>query len=160
MPKYDFFFILSGNQTEADNASSLDQVKKLLANEGVVEPIFDNLGKQKLAYTIGQDRFGYLINSSFAMEPSKLAQLRVKLKQQPEVIRYLISSLKPGQTPAKYTVKSTITPLEGSADRFYGKKEGHQAAPVARKEEVKAAPLSEAELEKKLEEILKENPNI
>ena len=159
MHNYDFFFILSGNQTEADNASSLDQVKKLLANEGVVEPIFDNLGKQKLAYTIGQDRFGYLINSSFEMEPSKVADLRVKLKQQPEVIRYLISTLEPGKMPAKYTVKSAITPLEGSVVRFYSKKESHQAAPLV-KEETKAVPLSQAELDKKLEEILKENPNI
>ena len=159
MKKYDFFFILSGNQTETEAAASLENIKQLLRSEGAAEPAFDNLGKHKLAFGIGQDRFGYLINSTVEMPAAGVASLKDKLRQEPKVIRYSLATLKAGQTPGKYTIKSVLTVTERAGERFAARKEKRYQTPTS-PAELKPVVLSSEELDKKLDQILTENPTV
>ena len=157
MSKYDFFFIISGNQTEEECKQALERVKQELESQGAADVAFDPMGKQKLAYTIGQNKFGYLINSTFELEPSKVTKLGDLLKQQPEVIRFQLIRLKAGQKPGKYTIKMART-LATSEARPMVRREKAVVVPI--KEEAPKPDLTPEELDKKLEEILKEGPII
>lgn len=173
MQNYNFLFFLSGNLSEAEIPSSLDNVKSVLENQGAQEIIFENAGRQKLAYPIGNFHYGYLINSFFKIETAKVSAVKEKLGLEPEVIRYVINRQDEAKNLSLAGLSAAASAREAKA---YARREAAKQTPVAKtpsfsnetqapleekvgeiKEEKKKAKIDLADINKKIDEILQQD---
>jgi len=63
---------LSGNLAESEVPAVLENVKNVLVGAGAEKIAFENRGKQRLAYPLGELYFGYLINTNLSLSPETL----------------------------------------------------------------------------------------
>jgi len=128
---YELIYIASPNLMENDLTSLLEKVRNFIyGSEGHVKnEKIDQ--KRKLAYPIKKNIFGYYITCDLEISAEKIDDLQKNIESLPEIIRYLIIN--------KKDISKDITPLK------------HVPGKPTKKEKVKIE-----ELDKKLEELLKE----
>ena len=142
MKPYELTYLISSEVSEEEATAiqnkiiSLIQEKEGFSAEG--KPTF----KKRLAYSVQGQPQAYLAVLNFQMVPEKLAGLEKELKEEKRILRYLIL-VKP---PVKKE-KAVRRPRKTVAD-----KEG-ELRPILSEEEKK---VELKEIEKKLDEILKE----
>ncbi len=153
MEKYELLYIVPAKYTDAEISSLMEKVKGMVATAGGNVTEMHNLGKRKLAYSIGQTRNGNYILKYFEAEPSALAKLNDTLRLSTDLVRHLIV------LRDKYLVKIPSLVEEVGRSEDDERPRVMASAPVAPK--VQAAvipqdPMSMEELDKKLDEILTE----
>lgn len=91
MTNYDLLFLIPGSFSENEVPGLLEDVKGLLAEAGAEKIQMETMGRQKLAYPIKTNHFGYLINSCFALLPEKTQVLKEKLGLEPTMLRFTLT---------------------------------------------------------------------
>lgn len=138
MKKYDCLFLLPGTFSDSEVPGLVENIKGLLAEFGAEGPQFENLGRQKLAYSIKGGHFAHMVTSSFSMFPDKVAALKNKMILEPFVWRFLLSDFQAKETPKRRLIQSSAAP-----------------SPSTTKEPGKGVDLKE--IDKKIEEILQQD---
>ena len=93
MPQYELMYIVSSNVSDDQIPTVTDGVLKFITDLGGTVLKEEKLGKKKLAYPIAKTRNGFYDVVNFEMEPSKLAELDLKVRTAEGVIRHLIINL-------------------------------------------------------------------
>jgi len=134
MKLYELTYLISPELPEEELKSLQERINSLIQKEkgvlsGVKIPI-----KKKLAYPIKKQREAFLTDLSFYLEPDKLGSLEKELKSEKKILRYLILA-----RPKSKIVKVRKRPTK-----------------VIPKIPAKEKKVELKEIEKKLEEILRE----
>ncbi len=147
--KYEISFVL-----KTENISVISQS---LTNGGFVILTENPLEKVQLAYPIKKENYAYFGYCHFEGEPAAVKNLRVDLKLNPEVLRYLIVTPPFIKKPAWRRAEPTESPKETKpnlpADR-QSLPADRQALPTGRQVMPAEPILTNEALEKKIEEIL------
>lgn len=143
MPKYELMYILSSAVSDNDVPAVVAEVDKYLSSQGGTLLTQEMLGKKKLAYPIKKTRNGFYVVQTFNMESRKLQDLDDKLRSIEAIIRYLVINVDEQERRA---AKDQKVREHMQANRK------PQAAPAA--EGAPAAPISDTELEQKIEKAL------
>ncbi len=93
MSRYELMFIISPKVKEADMRPAADQIQKMVTTGGskIVEEL--DWGKKKLAYPIKNYRHGFYYVLSIDADPAAIKKLDENLKQNDDVLRYLLIKL-------------------------------------------------------------------
>lgn len=145
MKNYQFFFILSGNLSEPEVPGMIENVKKMVQAVGAANLVLENKGKQRLAYPIGLNHFGYLVNAAFTLEPEKVNALQNQLKLDLDVVRFMI-------TEAKSTAAAMATRVIARVPHLPASENAPVASAVA-----PAKPVDLVDLDKRIDAILQED---
>lgn len=167
---YELLYAIPGRVSEAEIPGVVKRIDDLLASLGASIEKKEELGSQKLAYKIKQEKYGFYVCIVFELNKSKLKELHDKLELDTEVLRFLIVT----------TQKKTAEDLARQAkiqEKIQSRKKeevkkvlAHQVAKETEEKPAAApAPIIEAEvkekvsmedLDKKLDEILDQNINL
>ncbi len=151
MKSYELTYLISGEIPEEEAKTIQNKIASLIQKEEGVLGRVSTLLRKKLAYPIKKPAVhthtaiptpqtqAYLVVLDFQLNPENLANLEKELKQDSQILRYLILSKKTAEVVSKK--------IEITKPRRYIKKP--KEATLEKKVELK-------EIEKKLEEILKE----
>ena len=131
---YELAYLISPELPEEELKSLQEKINSLIQKgAGVLNEIKLPI-KKKLAYPIKKQREAFLINFNFYLEPEKLGSLEKELKSEKKILRYLILA----------RPKSKIAKVR------------KRPAKVIPKIPAKEKKVELKEIEKKLEEILRE----
>ncbi len=88
MRKYELTAVFPGTIPDTELGAAVDRVKKIITDSGIasVEPV--ELGKHKLSYPIGENKFGHLVSFVFETEPAVAAAFQKKLNLSKDVVRF------------------------------------------------------------------------
>jgi ribosomal protein S6 len=150
MQNYELLYIVSNQYTDDEAQKIKIKIDGLLKSHGAILGVEENLGKKKLAYSIGQVVHGYYFLAEFELEDgAKLKEINDYLRLDKEILR------------AQIIVKKKLTPEEIEKIK---KHEAHKAkAAAVLASGTTAKPTSKPaekkvnikNLDEKLEEILK-----
>ncbi len=152
MDHYELLYLISANYTAEELQPIIDRVTHLIKTAGGEITKDDNLGKLKLAYPIKHNFHGYYILNEFNLRPLNLKKLEESLKLDSDILRHLV---------AKKKIK---TAQELEEERLAQERQLRAREEELAKEEpkptetptpAKGKKLSLEELDKKLDEILK-----
>ena len=151
--RYILHFILKPEFNAADELHDYRQTinKKIEALEGQIEASLCQEQTRRLAYEVGKQQQGYLCESAFLIGPEKIKELSDNLKGEPRIVRYMIETKKPMskkmrlRTTRFRSIQSGIKPSEQAIEDT-GK---------AGREQEKRSKISIDEIDKKLDEIIK-----
>lgn len=138
MKSYELTYLISANLTEEKAKQLQDKVTSLIQKERGILDEKNVILRKKLAYPIKKQTQAFLAILTFQIEPGKLANLEKKIKSENQILRYLIL-IKP---PIK-----EILVRRKKVPEIVPKK---PFVPLSKKK------VELKEIEKKLEEILKE----
>lgn len=93
LSNYEITFILRSDIQEMDVEKIVTKIQNGIASRGGQILTADNWGKQRLAYPIGKNEFGYYTTLVFTLPKTAVAEFELETKLTPEVIRHLILSL-------------------------------------------------------------------
>lgn len=137
MKSYELTFLISADLAEEEAKQFQDKVTSLIQAEGGILTTRNTILRKKLAYPIKKQTQAFLAILTFQIEPIKLINLEKKLKLENQILRYLILIKPPvKEMPVRRKKVPEIVPKK-------------PLPPSEKKVELK-------EIEKKLEEILKE----
>ena len=137
---YELSFWLKPQLEEEEVSQKVSQIQRIIQEEGGYN-VEASLPKLKLlAYPIKKETSGYFIYIQFEISPEKLLAVEQKLKQEQDILRYLIVKREKRKT-------SLFSPVRK-------KKERKTISTRTEPEKITAVDLQE--LDKKLDEILKE----
>ncbi len=137
---YELSFWLKPQLEEEEVSQKISQIQRIIQEEGGYN-VEASLPKLKLlAYPIKKETSGYFIYIQFEISPEKLLAVEQKLKQEQDILRYLIVKREKRKT-------SLFSPVRK-------KKERKTISTRTEPEKITAVDLQE--LDKKLDEILKE----
>jgi len=134
MKLYELTYLISPELSESELKSLNEKINSLIQKEKGVLNEAKMPMKKKLAYPIKKQREAFLINLSFYFQAEKLGSLEKELKSEKKILRYLILA----------RPKSKIAKVR------------KRPAKVIPKIPAKEKKVELKEIEKKLEEILKE----
>jgi small subunit ribosomal protein S6 len=138
MKNYELTYLIKSDLTEEEVKEFQEKIISLIQEKGGVLGKINSPLKKKLAYPIKKEGQAYLATLNFQLNPEELAGLEKKIKLKNQILRYLILTKK----------EAKIIP------------EAIKIPPIAKKrKEVipeKEKKVELEEIEKKLEEILKE----
>jgi len=138
MKHYELTYLISSEVSEEEAKSFPEKVLLLIQEaEGIIENKSFPL-RRKLAYSIKKQEDAYLAVMTFQLDPEKLAGFEKKLKAEGQIIRYLL------------LVKKPIKVIKAIRRRPISEK------PLLTQPQEKKVELKE--IEKKLEEILSDEP--
>jgi small subunit ribosomal protein S6 len=158
---YEMLYIIPMSFTADELKPIVEKVAgQIKENEGTITKD-DNMGKQKLAYTIKTFSHGYYLLYEFDMPPAHLQSLNKALSLINEVLRFLI-------VKKKIKTQAEIDREKAFQEKLAKHKEKEIEQLKAEKEEVKEKPVKEKDkgkisledLDKKLDEILGEDKNL
>jgi len=159
MQRYELMYILPPTLTENEVPATTEKISTLLKDNGAEISQEVDLGKKRLAYPINHHQYGYYRLLEMSSEPSNIAKMNNALRLSPHVLRYQII-VKPVKSQA------TVEREQALKARLAVKRQQRALAaetPAATRYEPTApqAPtLTPEELEKKIEKILEENPDV
>lgn len=136
MKNYELTYLISPDLSEEELKLIQDKIISLVKNEGGVLSGATAPFNKYLAYPIKKKRSAYLSSLSFQLSPEKLANTREGLKQESQLLRYLILT----QPKVREAARARKPRLK-------------EVKPEVKKLEAK---VELKEIEKKLEEILGE----
>ncbi len=145
MPKYELMYILSSAVSDNDVPTVVSEVDKYISAQGGTLLAQEMLGKKKLAYPIKKTRNGFYVVQTFNLEPRKLQEMDDKLRSIEAIIRYLVINVDEQERRAE---KDRKIREHMQANRK------PQLAPEAVAAAAAAAPISDTELEQKIEKAL------
>ena len=134
MKLYELTYLISPELSESELKSLNEKINSLIQKEKGVLNEAKMPMKKKLAYLIKKQREAFLTDLSFYLEPDKLGSLEKELKSEKKILRYLILA----------RPKSKIAKVR------------KRPAKVIPKIPAKEKKVELKEIEKKLEEILRE----
>ncbi|MGB9681132.1 MAG: 30S ribosomal protein S6 [Minisyncoccia bacterium] len=150
---YELAFFLSPQLTENEVENFLNELKEwILKNEG--EVIYNEPWRlQKIAYPIKKSSEGYFSFVQFQFKKEKIGDLKEKILKDKKILRSLLIKLNPKE--------DVVFGLEEKKPEFkpkanYPKKVPSQTADGKQSKEPEGKEISLEELEKKIEEILKQ----
>ena len=162
MKKYELLYIIPGKYTEEETGSIMTAVNELLIRHQAQDIKEKDLGKKKLTYPIKDNHYGYYVLSNFIIEGVNLAKIELALKLMPEIIRHqIVYYLEPSKTEAKTPNRSKAE--EKSTDETPEAKPAAAETPSSPSQNgpaEKQPKVSLAELDKKLDELLKDDIEI
>ncbi|OGL60447.1 30S ribosomal protein S6 [Candidatus Uhrbacteria bacterium RIFCSPLOWO2_12_FULL_46_10] len=151
-------YILPPTLTEDEVPGATEKITNLLKDNGAEITKEVDLGKKRLAYPIEHHQYGYYRLLELSAEPSRLAKINSVLRLATNVMRHQII-VKP--------IKSQVTVEREQAlrARLAVKRQQRAAAEAPSVSAPEPSPVSTPsltpeELEKKIEKILEENPNV
>jgi len=142
MKSYELTYLISAELTEEEARAFQNKIASLIKEEGGILDETRMPFRRKLAYPIKKQIQAFLTFLNFQLDPSALTNLEKKLKEEKQVLRYLILIRKPLRA-IKERARAFKVP---SGPSSFGEK---KLTEKEKKVELK-------EIEKKLEEILKE----
>lgn len=143
MPKYELMYILSSAVSDNDVPAVVAEVDKFISQQGGSLLTQEMLGKKKLAYPIKKTRNGFYVVQTFNLESKHLQELDNKLRSIEAIIRYLAINVDEQERRA---AKDQTVREHMQANRKPQVPAAGEAPAVA--------PISEAELEQKIEQAL------
>ena len=152
MGKYELLYIIPAKYTDAEIGSLVEKISGIVSGTGATVSATHNLGKRKLAYPIDHVRHGNYVLSYIEADAAAVNKLNDILRLSVDILRHLIVV----RDPALVNIPSLVEIEERRNEE--GEIMRRPAAPVQQKVAVAAAkdPMSMAELDKKLDEILTE----
>lgn len=167
MPRYELCYILSAQVSDDQVPGVSEDIKNIVNGFGATELEEQHLGKKKLAYPIKKTRNGYYVALRFLLDSKTINKLDAKIRAQTNtIIRYIIVNL---DEHLKRSEKDKIAQAslpkrtEGENGVIADKEpetispESQKESEPAKKEEAPAKDLSEADLDKKIEDALTES---
>jgi ribosomal protein S6 len=142
MRYYELTYLIKAELTEEKAKEFQEKIISLIQEEGGILNEANSPFKRKLAYPIKKEGQAHLATLYFQLKADKLASLEKKVESEKEILRYLILTKK----------KAEVIPEAAKAIPAI-RKEGEAPVPSAKKAPKK---VELKEIEKKLEEILKE----
>ena len=146
-------YILPSVLTESEAVSHAKTISEILSKHGATISQELDLGKKKLAYPIKKDRYGYYRLVEFTAEAKQLKGLDEGLRLSRELLRHLIT-FKPLKSEEQVEKERALK------ERLAARRQREEQQPARPEVVAKAAPISAEELDKKLERILEEEPNL
>jgi len=152
---YELLYMIPMSYTAEELKPIVEKVASLIKeNEGTITKD-DNLGKQKLSYTIKHNSHAYYLLYEFDLPKANLQKLNRALGLSHEVLRFIIAK-------KKIKTEAEITQEKALQEKLAKRKEKEIEKMKAAKEEVKEKPKKETgkekisleDLDKKLDEIL------
>lgn len=170
MAKYELLYIVPGKYTEEELPPITESVKKILEKNQATIIKEENQGKKKLAYSIGENHYGYYVFMVFEVEGPALASIDKELRLMPEVLRHqIVNYLDPAKTtgkaprPKPEETKTTFqAPTEEKTiiQSIKEKKESQEQTDEAKKKETAKPKIDLDKLDEKLDELLKDDLDI
>lgn len=180
MKTYELLFIVPGTLTEEEVAPQIATVQEAVAGIDAADAQLNDLGKAKLAYPMRHIRYGYFYTITFSADPAKVPTLRSKLNLNKTLLRVLLNEAKDANKTRDNVPEGLIT-IEKKQDLIDERKKAvarhkenqtpvaapkaveakaetpEEAAPAeeATPEEAPAEKLDQAEIDKKLDDIIK-----
>jgi len=149
MEHYELLYIIPAKYSEKELQPIIDRVTHLIKKNGGEFTKDDNLGKMKLAYPIKHVHQGYYILNEFNLRPINLKKIDDSLKLDSDILRHLIVKKKIKTQKEIEEEKLAEKRLLQEKEKEIKKEEIKEEAPV------KGKKISLEELDKKLDEILK-----
>jgi small subunit ribosomal protein S6 len=150
MPRYELCYILAAQVSDDQVPGVANQIKQFVADFGGTDIQEEQLGKKKLAYPIKKTRNGFYVVVQFTMPTNKINELDAKIRTQTAtVIRHLLINL---DEHLRRSEKDAVAQSKLSK-RPEDVEEAQGAAPAARPEPKKEAPVVEAEPAPKKEPV-------
>jgi len=162
MQHYELLAILTAKLDNAGEAAAERKIFDLVAKEKGAITKQEQLGKHKLAYEIQHETYGTYVLVEFDMEPRALLQLDRNVRLISEIVRYII--VKKAVKTAKQIAEEQMI-HEKVEQRLARERQEQQAAaappplpaaPAAEKPKGTEKKISLEDLDKKLDDILKE----
>jgi small subunit ribosomal protein S6 len=164
MPKYELMYILSSAVSDNDVPTVVAEVDQYIKQQGGTLLTQEMLGKKKLAYPIKKTRNGFYVVQTFNLDTSKLQEFDNKLRSIDTIIRYLVANVDEQERRAAKDQKNREfmqanrrpqTPTEevvAPIPQALGTPVESTPTPVA--PPTPAKPITEAELDEKIEQAL------
>lgn len=170
---YEIFCIVPGNITPDDAERKITEIKDKVAAAGGTVDDSISLGKQRLAYPVRHERFGYFYALYITMAATALATLRRELERQMGLSRVFVRQFNPAKNrkaraedmmltrafmtePAGAVVAPRRTHVVEAAPFVMPFEEIKTALvePLVQKEPARASAVSIEEIDRKLDELL------
>jgi len=161
MEKYELLYILPAKYTEAEAKVLTDKIGGIVTAAGGSVTETHDLGKRKLAYPIKHARNGQYILTFFEAETPVIAKLNDTFRLSTDILRHLILQ--------RDLLITKVPNLSEDAEAAQIARQHHRGgehdskpapivvqAPVRPAAPVKEVPITMAEIDKKLDEILTE----
>ncbi|MFH1509720.1 MAG: 30S ribosomal protein S6 [Candidatus Nealsonbacteria bacterium] len=89
MKYYELTYLINPDLSEEESKAFQAKINSLIADQGVLEE-GNMILKKKLAYPIQKKEQSYMAVATFNALPEKIAELEKNLKEQKEILRYLL----------------------------------------------------------------------
>jgi len=136
MKLYELTYLISPELKEEEIKKVFSRIESLLSETGGILIENKSQGTVKLGYEIKKQKEALSATAKFQMAPEKIKSFQEKIKEIPEILRFLILAAKPEK------IKKEVSKIIRK--------------PVKPKKTVKEKKVELKEIEKKLEEILGE----
>ncbi len=149
MKQYELLYSVSGELTDAELKTLRTRIDGMLTARTSAVTVNDYAGKAKLGYPIGPHRFAHFVLVRFKAEPAAITALDADLRLDNDVIRHMIVSAE--DVPLMATV-TLMRPPEEERPALRPETAPVAAAPL----DMAATPLSQEDIDKKIDEMLTE----
>ena len=161
MRTYELTAVFAGTISDTDVAAACDRVQKIITDAGAATVARAELGKHKLSYPINKNGYGVFVVFTFDCEDAASHVIQQKLRLLKDVIRFVIEIHVPARL--KRTPQIADNPLIKASrekereERMEREDRGshREEKPEIQKTEETAAPVDMAEIDKKLDQLLK-----
>jgi len=136
MKLYELTYLISPELKEEEIKKVFSRIESLLSETGGILIENKSQGTVKLGYEIKKQKEALSATAKFQMAPEKIKSFQEKIKEIPEILRFLVLAAKPEK------IKKEVSKIIRK--------------PVKPKKTVKEKKVELKEIEKKLEEILGE----
>jgi len=146
MRNYEINYLISSKLSEEEVKKISEKINSFIREEEGILDRESNSSKLRLGYPIKKERQVNLLVSDFSVEPEKLGNLEKKIKSEPMILRFLISTKKAVRVEfrrQKFAPKIKTFALSSVREKI--------TKPLSEEEKVELE-----DIEKKLEEILGE----
>jgi len=146
MRNYEINYLISSKLSEEEVKKISEKINSFIREEEGILDRESNPSKLRLGYPIKKERQVNLLVSDFSVEPEKLGNLEKKIKSEPMILRFLISTKKAVRVEfrrQKFAPKIKTFALSSVREKI--------TKPLSEEEKVELE-----DIEKKLEEILGE----
>ncbi|MFA6098004.1 MAG: 30S ribosomal protein S6 [Patescibacteria group bacterium] len=158
---YEFIFIISSKVEDSAHESVVKQMQDLIKNQGGSITKQENMGRKKFGYEIAHEAQGTYVLLEFDMETENLKKLEAGIKLVPGVLRHLIVKKRVKTEREVAREKKIQEKIDQAQAREFeqAKKETQkkEAPTVVVEKKSKLPKISLEDLDKKLDEILKED---
>lgn len=150
---YEIMYIVPSRYSETEVEGAMQAVQGYIEKHGGKVEKADNLGRMKFAYPIKKNTHGTYVLMYTELEGEAVAKIDTELRLADEVLRHLIVKREKGIPTFEWKMTQYQAPITAEGKRAAKLKVAPKSdAPKA--PAVKAEPLSEEEIDKKIDEVL------
>lgn len=151
---YELMYIIPSRFSDSEIEGVTKEVQKTLEKHGATVEKTDVLGKLKLAYPINKERYGTYVLSYMNVEGSAISAIDTDLKLTDEVIRHVIVKREEGIPSEAFSLVEYESPITAEGKRVHQSPKAPKAPVQKAAPKVESTPISEEEIDKKLDSIL------